>query len=158
MESSDNTNSNATNQGNMLNALHRLRSSRSGDPDQAKANDPDEVQGSSLVEQDKREEGGNEGGAGSTQTSNFNRGGSNPGFAPSSIFECNICLDTAKEPVVTPCGHLYCWKCIYEWIQQPRETLVCPVCKSGISQDKLTPIFTKDNNEDPRAQSNDQNN
>lgn len=67
------------------------------------------------------------------------------------MFECNICLDTAKEPVVTQCGHLYCWKCIYKWMQQPRETLVCPVCKSGITQEKLTPIFTKDNTEDPRT-------
>ena len=67
------------------------------------------------------------------------------------MFECNICLDSAMEPVVTPCGHLYCWKCIYEWLQQPRETLVCPVCKSGISKDKLIPIFTKGNNEDPRS-------
>jgi len=36
-------------------------------------------------------------------------------------------------------------------MQQPRETLVCPVCKSGITQEKLTPIFTKDNTEDPRT-------
>ena len=66
------------------------------------------------------------------------------------MFECNICLDSAKEPVVTQCGHLYCWKCIYQWLNQPRETLVCPVCKSGISKDKLIPIFTKENNDDPR--------
>ncbi len=29
-------------------------------------------------------------------------------------FECSICFDTANEPVVTKCGHLYCWPCIYE--------------------------------------------
>ena len=28
--------------------------------------------------------------------------------------------------------------------------MMCPVCKSGISQDKLIPIFTKGNSSDPR--------
>ncbi|KAL3353098.1 hypothetical protein AABB24_020871, partial [Solanum stoloniferum] len=31
-------------------------------------------------------------------------------------FECNICLDVVHDPVVTLCGHLYCWPCIYKWI------------------------------------------
>ena len=31
----------------------------------------------------------------------------------SSPFECNICLELARDPVVTYCGHLYCWPCIY---------------------------------------------
>lgn len=30
-----------------------------------------------------------------------------------SNFECIICMGIAKEPVVTKCGHLYCWPCIY---------------------------------------------
>jgi hypothetical protein len=30
-----------------------------------------------------------------------------------SAFECNVCLELAKEPVVTLCGHLYCWPCLY---------------------------------------------
>ena len=25
----------------------------------------------------------------------------------SSKFECNICIEVAKDPVVTRCGHLY---------------------------------------------------
>jgi hypothetical protein len=30
-------------------------------------------------------------------------------------YECNICLELAKEPVVTLCGHLYCWPCLYRY-------------------------------------------
>ena len=30
-----------------------------------------------------------------------------------SAFECNICYDLAQSPVVTMCGHLYCWPCLY---------------------------------------------
>ena len=33
--------------------------------------------------------------------------------ADNSEFECNICFDSPNQPVVTPCGHLYCWPCIY---------------------------------------------
>jgi hypothetical protein len=28
-------------------------------------------------------------------------------------YECNICLELAKDPVVTLCGHLYCWSCLW---------------------------------------------
>lgn len=28
-------------------------------------------------------------------------------------YDCNICYDTAREPVVTLCGHLFCWPCLY---------------------------------------------
>lgn len=32
-----------------------------------------------------------------------------------NLFECNICLETAAEPVITPCGHLY-WFPIYTFL------------------------------------------
>ncbi|CAN4104953.1 unnamed protein product [Withania somnifera] len=66
-----------------------------------------------------------------------------------SGFECNICLDCVHDPVVTLCGHLYCWPCIYKWIhfqsvssenldqQQPQ----CPVCKAEVSQKTLIPLY-----------------
>lgn len=31
-----------------------------------------------------------------------------------SMFVCNICLDIAKDAVVSMCGHLYCWPCLSE--------------------------------------------
>jgi E3 ubiquitin-protein ligase RNF5 len=35
-----------------------------------------------------------------------------------SRFLCSICLETVSdEPVVTRCGHLYCWSCLYQWLE-----------------------------------------
>ncbi|CAL9108644.1 unnamed protein product [Musa textilis] len=57
-------------------------------------------------------------------------------------FDCNICLDFAAEPVVTLCGHLYCWPCMYKWLQQrQRGGARCPVCKFGLSPDGLVPLY-----------------
>lgn len=30
-----------------------------------------------------------------------------------SEYCCNICLELSKEPVVTLCGHLFCWSCLF---------------------------------------------
>lgn len=62
-------------------------------------------------------------------------------------FDCNICLESANEPVVTLCGHLYCWPCIYKWLKvpistdEPDEQHKCPVCKANISQTSLVPLY-----------------
>lgn len=63
-------------------------------------------------------------------------------------FECNICLDLAHDPVVTLCGHLYCWPCIYKWLQVEISSLddpnpkKCPVCKANISYASLVPLYS----------------
>ncbi|CAN4104176.1 unnamed protein product [Withania somnifera] len=62
-------------------------------------------------------------------------------------YDCNICLDSAHDPVVTLCGHLYCWPCIYKWLQVEISTLgseekcKCPVCKAHISNSSLIPLY-----------------
>lgn len=58
-----------------------------------------------------------------------------------SFFDCNICLDLAKEPVVTCCGHLFCWPCIYCWLNNYCEANECPVCKGEVTFKNLTPIY-----------------
>ncbi|RAL39417.1 unnamed protein product [Cuscuta campestris] len=63
-----------------------------------------------------------------------------------ACFDCNICLDFARDPVVTLCGHLYCWPCIYEWFNvQARsdadDHVQCPVCKTELSLSSVVPLY-----------------
>jgi RING-type zinc-finger len=77
-------------------------------------------------------------------------------------FSCNICLDAVTEPVVTRCGHLYCWPCLYRWLvpgmnPQERSSLglrppsgpldtnrrACPVCKAPCSVPTVVPIYVR---------------
>ncbi|KAJ6402076.1 hypothetical protein OIU84_014199 [Salix udensis] len=65
----------------------------------------------------------------------------------SGCFDCNICFDYAHEPVVTLCGHLYCWPCIYKWLHVQSTSLAsdehpqCPVCKADISHTTMVPLY-----------------
>ncbi|KAJ6333542.1 hypothetical protein OIU77_009419 [Salix suchowensis] len=65
----------------------------------------------------------------------------------SGCFDCNICFDFAHEPVVTLCGHLYCWPCIYKWLHVQSASLAsdehpqCPVCKADISHTAMVPLY-----------------
>nr|VDD05278.1 unnamed protein product [Brassica rapa] len=68
-------------------------------------------------------------------------------------FDCNICLDQVRDPVVTFCGHLFCWPCIYKWTYSSNtsrqrvdqydkdESPKCPVCKSDVSEGTIVPIY-----------------
>ena len=61
------------------------------------------------------------------------------GEAKNQRFECNVCFDTASEPAVTPCGHLYCWKCIRKWMDAGNDA--CPVCKGAIASDTVIALY-----------------
>lgn len=62
-------------------------------------------------------------------------------------FDCNICLESPHDPVVTLCGHLYCWPCIYRWLQvqsssdESNQPPSCPICKANISHASLIPLY-----------------
>ncbi|CAD8072543.1 unnamed protein product [Paramecium primaurelia] len=66
-------------------------------------------------------------------------------------FQCKICLDLASEPVITPCGHLYCWQCLYTWAQK-KNPLVCPYCSNIFELEKVTTIFTGDSKESKQSE------
>eukprot|EP01080_Neovahlkampfia_damariscottae_P006013 gene6013-10015_t len=66
-------------------------------------------------------------------------------------FECNICFDSAENPVVTLCGHLFCWTCLHKWIDsQTNSLLVCPVCKAGIKHENIIPIYGRGGNNEAK--------
>ncbi|CAF0951572.1 unnamed protein product [Adineta steineri] len=68
-----------------------------------------------------------------------------------SGYECNICLETARNAVLSLCGHLFCWPCIHQWLETRAQNPTCPVCKSSISRDKLIPIYGRNSPQtDPR--------
>jgi len=69
-----------------------------------------------------------------------------------SMFECNICLDTAKDAVVSMCGHLFCWPCLHQWLETRPNKQLCPVCKAAISKEKVIPLYGRNSTqrEDPR--------
>ncbi|KAG9287879.1 hypothetical protein G9A89_017474 [Geosiphon pyriformis] len=71
-----------------------------------------------------------------------------------SDFECNICFDTASSPVLTLCGHLYCWSCLHQWLEAQSQNPFCPVCKGGCGKDKVIPIYGRGKEpKDPRMNS-----
>lgn len=62
--------------------------------------------------------------------------------ASTGLFDCNICLESARNPVITVCGHLYCWPCIYKWMRTtPSQCPLCPICKAGLSEASIIPLY-----------------
>ena len=87
---------------------------------------------------------------------------------PDDRFVCSICLETVDDaPVVTRCGHLFCWPCLYEWLRPgltaeevegafgrgagggPVDALrppnanrrCCPVCKAPCTVGTVVPVY-----------------
>ncbi|XP_034561497.1 E3 ubiquitin-protein ligase RNF5 [Notolabrus celidotus] len=79
-------------------------------------------------------------------------GGSGEGERDRATFECNICLDTARDAVISMCGHLFCWPCLHQWLETRPSRQQCPVCKAGISREKVIPLYGRGSSskEDPR--------
>ena len=62
----------------------------------------------------------------STGTATNTNNTSNSSIADSR-FSCNICFEDVNEPVVTRCGHLYCWPCLFRWYVMDRFIVVLDI-------------------------------
>ncbi|CAK9158745.1 unnamed protein product [Ilex paraguariensis] len=77
---------------------------------------------------------------------------SSDGMNDAGNFECNICFELAQDPIVTLCGHLYCWPCLSRWLRLHSHSQECPVCKALIQEEKLVPLYGRGKTPtDPRS-------
>lgn len=63
------------------------------------------------------------------------------------FFDCNICLDMARDPILTCCGHLFCWSCFYQLSYVDSSAKECPVCKGEVTDSSITPIYGNGKNQ-----------
>ena len=50
---------------------------------------------------------------------------------------CPVCMATFDGPVVAPCHHLFCLRCIAPWLAQ---SPTCPQCRAPVELHQLTPV------------------
>ncbi|TFK39708.1 hypothetical protein BDQ12DRAFT_681070 [Crucibulum laeve] len=57
--------------------------------------------------------------------------------------QCSICLSNYKDPVCIPCGHIYCTRCLSDYVNNPANegmTCACPTCRTEFNL--VTPDVT----------------
>jgi hypothetical protein len=60
-------------------------------------------------------------------------------------FSCTVCYEQATEPVVTKCGHLFCWECLDKWLVSSGSEK-CPVCLGHVGRNvpgDIIPLYGK---------------
>ncbi|KAG5897202.1 hypothetical protein JTB14_022555 [Gonioctena quinquepunctata] len=51
-----------------------------------------------------------------------------------STKSCVLCADNLQSPCSTPCGHIFCWNCIYDSLSYQRN---CPVCREEVKPSRI---------------------
>ncbi|XP_055624874.1 peroxisome assembly protein 10-A [Toxorhynchites rutilus septentrionalis] len=48
--------------------------------------------------------------------------------------KCALCMEPAVNVSATQCGHLFCWHCILNWLD---ERQICPICREAIKKSRV---------------------
>ncbi|KAJ8931509.1 hypothetical protein NQ314_015582 [Rhamnusium bicolor] len=47
---------------------------------------------------------------------------------------CVLCAEHTKSPCATPCGHIFCWNCIYDSLSYQKS---CPICRENVNPSRI---------------------
>lgn len=67
------------------------------------------------------------------------------GVGGGDFFDCNICLDMARDPILTCCGHLFCWSCFHQLPYAYPNVKECPACNGEVTDASVIPIYGNGN-------------
>ncbi|XP_054735511.1 peroxisome biogenesis factor 10 [Anastrepha obliqua] len=48
--------------------------------------------------------------------------------------QCILCLEPRINTSLTPCGHLFCWNCLLDWLDERDE---CPLCREKLKKSNV---------------------
>lgn len=53
------------------------------------------------------------------------------------VNKCQLCLE-AMPTTTTPCGHLFCWNCLGDWL---RTRAQCPFCREHVKPSRIVHLM-----------------